>query len=139
MTERATWATLLAVVLAAWALCLSAPVCAARLHPEAWYQDRFCEAVGGETEHVLADLACVDCLTDSHAWEVDFANKWAEGIGQALYYGAATGRQPGIVIIVEHDSDDRYLRRLFEAIARTSPAISIAILWRANDASARWL
>ena len=81
------------------------------------YQLPWCQAVGGEAEHVLSDRTRVDCLTEAHAIEFDFAKKWAESIGQALYYAAETGRRAGIVLIMTRPDDDRYLRRLRRAIA----------------------
>lgn len=48
--------------------------------------------------------------------EFDFANKWAECIGQALYYGQMTKRQPACVLIMERGEKDlRYLKRLRKA------------------------
>lgn len=44
--------------------------------------------------------------------EFDFAPKWAESIGQALYYGLMTGKQPGVELIMEKEGDGRYLERL---------------------------
>lgn len=41
-------------------------------------------------EYRLSDNTRVDCMTDTLAVEFDFANKWAECIGQALYYGKQT-------------------------------------------------
>jgi len=66
----------------------------------------------GQTEVVLNDKARVDCLTDQYAVEVDFAEKWAEGIGQALFYGVKTGRKPGVLLILENDGDERFIERL---------------------------
>jgi len=40
----------------------------------------------------------------------------AEAIGQSPYFGIETDRMPGIVLILEKDSDERYLKRL-ETIA----------------------
>lgn len=64
-------------------------------------------------EYVLPDKARVDCLLPDMAVEFDFAPKWAECIGQALYYGKRTNRTPACVLIVERPIKDRiYLRRL---------------------------
>lgn len=82
------------------------------LHPERDYQKSWCEAEGGKTEFVLPDRARVDCLTLTHAVEVDFAPKWAEAVGQALYYSIATGKSPGILLIMEGRDDGRFLKRL---------------------------
>ncbi len=50
---------------------------------------------------VLPDKARVDCVTDTHAIEFDFAKKWGESIGQALYYATILNKQAGIVLIME--------------------------------------
>lgn len=84
--------------------------------PERYYQEKWCEGKG-VTEYVLPDRTRVDCLTSEYAIEFDFAKKWAESIGQALYYGKATNRKPAIAIIVlDWEKDQRYLNRLYTAI-----------------------
>ena len=60
-------------------------------------------------EVVLQDKARVDCVTNTHAIEFDFAPKWAESIGQALYYGEVLKKKPGIVLIVENpEKSEKY-------------------------------
>lgn len=87
-----------------------------RLYPEKVYQTQWCKAHNGQLEYVLKDKARVDCLTDTLAVEFDFANKWAECVGQALYYGRETGKQPACVLIMENgDKDLKYLYRLRRA------------------------
>ena len=85
---------------------------AKRLHPEKYYQDKWCAKMGGITEYVLDDKTRVDCLTDEYAVEVDFANKWAEAVGQSLYYALKTGKKPGILLITEKEKDSRFRVRL---------------------------
>jgi len=85
---------------------------APHLHLERDYQKVWCDKAGGITEVVLDDLARVDCLTDEYAVEFDFGQKWAESIGQALYYGLKTGKKSGVVLILEKNSDTKYLDRL---------------------------
>lgn len=58
----------------------------------------------------------VDCLTSLYAIEFDFADKWAEAIGQALFYKMLTGKIAGIVLILEHEKDLRYLAQLNDII-----------------------
>ena len=70
-------------------------------HPERYYQSQWCAEHNGIMEYRLDDGTRVDCLTETHAIEFDFAPKWAESIGQSLYYGAKTDKTPGIVIIIE--------------------------------------
>jgi hypothetical protein len=94
-------------------LLLSVTASAGHLHKEKEYQKQWCAEAGGITEFVLDDGARVDCLTDEYAIEFDFAPKWAEAIGQALYYAEKTGRKPGVVLILEGDADQsRFTDRL---------------------------
>jgi len=80
---------------------------AKHLHPEKWYQERTCP---GEIEHRLDDGKRVDCLTDTHAIEHDFAGKVYECIGQALYYSSQTGKKPGCKLIIESEKDCKYIK-----------------------------
>lgn len=80
------------------------------------YQFPWCEEAMGIAEFRLADATRVDCLTDTHAWEFDWARKWHEGLGQALYYAAVTGQRAGVVLILQDVKDHRYMRRLKTAI-----------------------
>jgi len=73
-------------------------------HRESWYQEKWCD---GETEVRMVDKTRVDCLTDTHAIEWDWAHrKWYEGVGQALHYGNLTGKKPGIALIIEKEERD---------------------------------
>lgn len=77
------------------------------------YQKVWCDAHCGTTEVILSDRARVDCVTKTHAIEFDFAPKWAESIGQALYYGEVLQKQPGIVLIIENlEKDQKYINRV---------------------------
>lgn len=92
---------------------MSTPSLAKSLYYEKDYQALWCGMHNGKTEVVLPDKARVDCVTDTHAIEFDFAKKWGESIGQALYYSLVLNKQPGIVLILEKKSaDDRYLARV---------------------------
>lgn len=53
---------------------------------EKYYQDIHCSNIGGISEYELEDKTRIDCLTDTKAIEHDFAPKWAECAGQAIYY-----------------------------------------------------
>ena len=79
---------------------------------EHFYQTQLCTELSGEMEYVLEDRTRVDCLTDEYAIEVDFAKKWAEGIGQSLHYAYMTDKKPAIALIVDRKKDKRYLKRL---------------------------
>ncbi|MCM1294481.1 MAG: hypothetical protein NC311_02895 [Muribaculaceae bacterium] len=77
--------------------------------PEREYQKILCPY---NAEVRLLDGTRVDCLTDMYAIEFDFASKWAEALGQSLHYARMTGRKPAIFLIIERDSDMRYVGRL---------------------------
>jgi hypothetical protein len=81
------------------------------IYNERYYQSKLCEKLNGKMEYILRDRTRVDCLTDEYAIEVDFAKKWAEGIGQSLYYAHMTHRKPAIGFIMSKD-DNRFLKRL---------------------------
>ena len=51
-------------------------------------QRRFC--AGMILEFVMPDETRADCISATHAIEVDFSDKWAEAIGQALHYALWT-------------------------------------------------
>lgn len=97
-------------------LIFSMPALAKRDHPERWYQNQWCNEHNGQTEVVFKDRTRCDCLTATHAIEFDFGNKWAEAIGQSLYYGLQTGKRPGIVLILEDEKDYKYWIRLNSVI-----------------------
>ncbi len=98
-------------------LCIAPSALAKRLYPEKAYQKLWCDKRGGIIEYKLNDSTRVDCLLPTLAVEFDFANKWAECIGQALYYGQKTNRTPACVLIMENpEKDKKYLRRLRYAV-----------------------
>ncbi len=78
------------------------PAYAKHLYKEADYQNVWCVLHNGVTEYENKDFTRVDCLTATHAVEFDFANKWAESIGQALHYSLMTGKKGMVVLILEN-------------------------------------
>ncbi len=78
---------------------------------ERYYQNIWCMKNKGITEYILPDKTRVDCLTKDYAVEFDFAKKWAESVGQSLYYAEMTGKKPAIVLIEESNNDEKYFQR----------------------------
>jgi len=76
----------------------------------------FCNEQGGLAEIRLVDGTRCDCLTKNYAYEVDYAHKWAESIGQAVHYARLTKSQAGVAIIVKNVKDFRYVQRLANTI-----------------------
>ena len=79
---------------------------------EAYYVSQWCSDDFGKREFVLWDNTRVDCLAKDYAIEFDFAKKWAESIGQALYYAKMTGKKPAVAIIMTELSDYKYVKRI---------------------------
>lgn len=98
---------------------------AARLHTEAYYQDIWCLDHDGETSVKMPIGTFADCITTSHAIEFDFADKWAEAIGQALHYAQQTNKRAGIVLILEESDDERFWDRLRVTIQNTQLPIDV--------------
>ena len=87
--------------------------CTEKKHKEKYYQTQLCNDLDGVMEQSLLDRTRVDCLTDEYAIEVDFAKKWAEAVGQSLYYALMTEKKPAIGIIVrDNKKDKRRLKRV---------------------------
>ena len=84
----------------------------AATYPEKHYQEKWCAEHSGQAEVVLPDKTRADCITATHAIEFDFGKKWAESLGQALYYSLQTGKRAGIVLILEKPADRKYFIRL---------------------------
>lgn len=82
---------------------------------ESDYSNMFQKALGGQREYSVTS-GYVDLLTETHAIEVEFANKWKQSIGQALWYGQQTLKAPGIILILRKPSDYKYFIQLNTAL-----------------------
>jgi hypothetical protein len=93
------------------------------------YQRIYC--AGMELEHILPSGGRVDCLSADYAIEVDYADKWAEAVGQSLYYAAATHRQPGIILLCPSSATHSeglcrsYVYRLFDALGEVRTSVMV--------------
>lgn len=92
------------------------------------YQEIWCVRHSGRMEYRLPDSTRVDCLTDTHAVEMDFGRKWAEAIGQSLYYSACTGKRAGVVLILKDKGEVRFLKRLEATIESAGLPIDVWIM-----------
>lgn len=79
---------------------------------ESYYQNQWCTGDFGRKEVVLWDMTRVDCLAKDYAIEFDFAKKWAESIGQSLYYSKLTSKKPAVALILTSPTDYRYVKRV---------------------------
>ena len=79
---------------------------------EAYYVEQWCKPTFGHKEFLLVDKTRVDCLSKDYAIEFDFAKKWAESIGQSLYYSKLTGKKPAVALILTSLNDYKYVKRI---------------------------
>ena len=79
------------------------------------YVNKYCTGI---IEYTLPDKTRIDCLTEEYAIEFDYAKKWAESIGQSLYYAKKTGKKPAVAIITDGEKDYKYINRIKEADER---------------------
>jgi len=83
---------------------------------EADYQNKWCAQQNGQAEQRLSDKTRCDCITSTHAVEVDFAKKWAEAIGQSIHYARLTHKKAGILLIINTKSDRKNYQKLMDNI-----------------------
>jgi len=86
---------------------------AKHLHKEKIYQMYWADENDAiATEYILPDRTRVDIVTNEYAIEVDFASKWAESIGQSLYYAEMMKLKPAVLLIVEEMKDMKFVYRI---------------------------
>lgn len=87
--------------------------CASAPKPQRMYEADHVRAwCTGVVEARLSDGTRVDCLTETHAIEVDWARKWMEGVGQSLHYAEVAKKKPGLALIVRPGkADARHVER----------------------------
>ncbi len=106
-------------------LLVSYSVHAARNHHEKWYQEQWCQEHNGKMEVQMKDSTRCDCVTETHAIEMDFADKWYESVGQSTNYSIQTGKRAGIVLILESKKDQKYWKQLTSLINKASLPIDM--------------
>ena len=75
----------------------------------------------------------IDDLTGTHAIEYDFSKKWAEAIGQSLFYASITGKKAGIVLILEGEGDQKHLDKLVYTIRTKRLGIDVWTVQNLKD------
>lgn len=87
------------------------------------------EKYQGEVEVRLWDSTRVDLLTEEYAMEADWSYKWAEGIGQALYYAEVTGKKPAVLVLVKDlKKETKYIYRLQTVAAKYGIKVFIEVI-----------
>ena len=83
--------------------------------PESFYIKEIQAVLGGKMEVVLSG-GRADIVNEQYAIEVEFADHWKNSIGQALWYGLQTNKQPGIAVVMRTVKDRKYGIMLQSAI-----------------------
>ncbi|MEE9223027.1 MAG: hypothetical protein V3V40_06180 [Nitrosomonadaceae bacterium] len=101
------------IIIAVFAILISLSSTAADRWLERDYQKSWCGARADliAIEYRLSDKTRVDCLLEEYALEVDWDYKWAESIGQSLFYALMTRKKPAVLLILG-PRGERYLKRL---------------------------
>ena len=87
------------------------------------------EKYHAKTEVRLWDGTRVDMLNDTYAIECDFSRKWAEAVGQSLYYAELTHRKPMIVLLVRDlRKEQAYVYRAQTVCARQDIRLRLEIV-----------
>lgn len=94
---------------------------------EARYVEDLAPRFNGRTEVRLWDGTRADIINNVAAIEVDWAPKWAEGIGQALYYAQLTGKKPILVLLAVRGQNERHIYRAQTAGARAG--VTVLVEW----------
>jgi|GEM_PF-6338244 len=97
------------------------PTCSSQIEPildevvvikeRGWAEIIAKEFERSEVEVTLYNKTRVDILTPRLAIEVDWAEKFCEGYGQAKYYGKVTDRQPMLILLKDDELDIKYIDR----------------------------
>ena len=61
---------------------------------------KLAEKYQAEAEVRLWNGVRVDLINEEYAIEADWPHKWAEAVGQALYYAEMTEKKPAIILLV---------------------------------------
>lgn len=114
-------------------LVLGCSLNAARLNTEAHYQKIAAAKYNAETEVSMPDGTRCDLVTETHAIEVDFADKWGEAIGQSLNYAFQSNKRAGILLILEKQTDEKHLIRVQSIIAHFELPIDVLAIRAWSD------
>lgn len=75
------------------------------------YEKMLAPKYKARTEVRLPDGARCDLVNENYAIEIDWAHKWAESIGQSLYYAEILKKKPGIILLISSPKDKVFIKR----------------------------
>lgn len=92
---------------------------------EAEYKKEWCAKHNGEIDYKLSNNSIVDCFTDTHVVEFDFAEKWSHALRQSRLQSQRSGKTPGVVLILENSKDEKNLFKLREVVEKRRLGVKI--------------
>jgi hypothetical protein len=99
---------------------------------ESDYSDYIQQLIGGEREHSV-ESGRVDLVTEEYAFEIEWANKWKQSIGQSIWYGLQTYKKPGIILLLRSKEDYKYFIQLNTALEYAHLSDQIKVYLFPND------
>jgi hypothetical protein len=108
---------------------------------EASWRDSLAASLKGDGE-VRIEGGRIDVLTDEWAVEVDRLHRWHEGLGQALHYSDASGREGVLALMMDvQHPDDLHVKtlRTLELVDRqcTRLEVRLVVLFSGAERSTR--
>ncbi len=89
---------------------------------------RLAPRYNAECEVTLFDGSRVDLLNDEYAIEVDWARKWPEAVGQALWYSILTHKRPAVLLLTrDRRADLRFLLRATAVCERSGIRLFVEV------------
>lgn len=70
----------------------------------------------------------VDIAFAWHAVEIDWSFKWAEGVGQALFYGLRTDRKAVVLLLVKCDAGRQHVANARLVAKNNTPPLQVWVL-----------
>lgn len=98
---------------------------------ETYYTKLIAQKSGSKEEYRLFDNTRVDIVTDEYAIEIDWSHKslkWAEAVGQSLYYASVTNLKPGIILLVPEDMDETSRRNIYKCYIACEGRIRVWVM-----------
>ena len=96
------------------------------------WSDYIQKLIGGQREYSV-ESGRVDLLTEEFSFEVEWANKWKNSIGQSLWYALQTNKKPGIILLIRSEKDYKYFIQLNSALSYAKLDEKIKVLLFPND------
>lgn len=67
----------------------------------------------------------IDIALAWHAVEIDWAYKWAEGVGQALFYGLRTGTKAVVLLLIDTPAGRRHADNARLVAKNNTPPLAV--------------